>query len=221
MSFVSSYLSCPIEWDYVIQSKKLYLIPLVSSWLHPISFLPIISHLPSSSLVIQTASSFSYRCPLWITTPGLFFMETYWLCWWSHATAKIFPPFLFKWQSLWGGPECGSMCKSQQSLPSCTCVKQCVVGRLHCSRKPSLSFFFFFFSLPRLQDALWKSIITLWLVAGTSASRLWLKNCWHPERLTRWQVPRAVSFETKQTWHAFYNEKRNLSKWHNFLSASH
>lgn len=143
MSFVSSYLSCPIEWDYVIQSKKLYLIPLVSSWLHPISFLPIISHLPSSSLVIQTASSFSYRCPLWITTPGPFFMETYWLFWWSHATAKIFPPFLFKWQSLWGGPECGSMCKSQQSLPSCTCVKQCVVGRLHCSRKPSLSFFFF------------------------------------------------------------------------------
>lgn len=221
MSFVSSYLSCPIEWDYVIQSKKLYLIPLVSSWLHPISFLPIISHLPSSSLVIQTASSFSYRCPLWITTPGLFFMETYWLCWWSHATAKIFPPFLFKWQSLWGGARVWINVQISTISPQLHMCQTVCRGEITLLSKAQSVFFFFFLSLPRLQDAWWKSIITLWLVAGTSASRLWLKNCWHPERWTRWQVPRAVSFETKQTWHAFYNEERNLSKWHNFLSASH
>lgn len=133
--------------SFKAKKKKKNYIPFspVSSWLLPISFVPIIfiCTSPSPSLVIHIGRSFSSKRPLWITTPTPFFAETYWLFWWSRATLqKYSPSFLFKWERPWRGPVCGSMHKSQQSLPSCTCVKHCVVGRLHCAKKPSVFLFF-------------------------------------------------------------------------------
>lgn len=50
--------------------------------------------------------------------------------------------FMQMTESLWRGPVCSSMRKSQQSLPSCLCVKHHVVGRLNCAQEPRVVLFF-------------------------------------------------------------------------------
>lgn len=56
----------------------------------------------------------------------------------SRRSTKIFPPLYSNERACGEGQCAGSMHRSQQSLPSCTCVKHCVVGRLLCARKPGV-----------------------------------------------------------------------------------
>lgn len=86
--------------SFKAKKKKKNYIPFspVSSWLLPISFLPIIfiCTSPSPSLVIHIGRSFSSKRPLWITTPTPFFAETYWLFWWSRATLQKYSPLFIQ-----------------------------------------------------------------------------------------------------------------------------
>lgn len=86
--------------SFKAKKKKKNYIPFspVSSWLLPISFLPIIfiCTSPSPSLVIHIGRSFSSKRPLWIMTPTPFFAETYWLFWWSRATLQKYSPLFIQ-----------------------------------------------------------------------------------------------------------------------------
>ena len=153
ISFTSSFItrvsqndSATISFKAKKINKKYISLSPVSSWLLPISFLPIIFICPLPHQLFTSAARSPRNVPCG-SRPSLHSslrrIDSF------DGLAQLYkniPLFLFKWGRPWRGPVCGSMRKSQQSLPSCTCVKHCVVGRLHCAQKPVVFLFFFFFS---------------------------------------------------------------------------
>lgn len=142
---LSIHLPCPAEMKLLVceslQKNPISFSP-VGSWLLLIPVLQFISqahclHLISYShqpLVLLETSPVDHDP--WSILRG----DILTLLMVLHCSTNFFSPFLFKWECLCRKPLCGSMHKSQQSLPSCMCVKHCVVEGLH-----GVFFFFFFY----------------------------------------------------------------------------
>lgn len=153
--------------SFKAKKKKKNYIPFspVSSWLLPISFVPIIfiCTSPSPSLVIHIGCSFSSKRPLWITTPTPFFAETYWLFWWSRATLQKYSPSFYSNESARGEGQCADQCTNLNNLFPAARVSNTVSWGDYTALRSPVSFFFS--GLPRLHGK--KSISTCGLVAGT------------------------------------------------------
>lgn len=146
--YLSIHLPCPAEMKLLVfeslQKKNPISFSQVGSWLLLIPVLQFISqahclHLISYShqpLVLLETSPVDHDPQSILRGDILTLLMV------LRTLYKKIPPFLFKWVCLCRKPLCGSMHKSQQSLPSCMCVKHCVVEGLHSV------FFFFFYFLP-------------------------------------------------------------------------
>lgn len=132
---------------------------------------------------------------------------------------KVFPSF-YSNEKACGEGLCVDQCANLNNLSPAARVKHRVVGRLLYSQKAGVSFIFF----PACQGCGMhgenRSFRSSWWQAPQRPA-FWLTSSWHPQGRTRWQVPRAVSSENEQAWHALYSEKQNLSKCHNLPTGSH
>lgn len=144
--------------------KAKYYVPFspVGSWLIPISAPPIIFSAHSLCLI-----TYSHRPLILPETspvdhgprsilPGDILTLLMVLC----CSTKIPPSFFIQMREACGESQHADQCTNLNNLSPAARVKHRVLRRLPCAPKPGV--FFFSFSLWRLWDVCWKSIITIW-----------------------------------------------------------